>query len=458
MGFEASPVWLDDNSMAMDETAKIYLRNVLGKSKGQLRDLKQETEKKRREVENVKRVRQSIREGKDKRDEVELVRGLFSMQEDLHSMERQRLTAEIETQTIVFAVGDLSLGAQNHQFKPETFKIPTNCDLCGDRIWGLSAKGFDCQHCGYTCHQQCELKVPAECPGEQSKEERKRLKAERQASSKTLQPVANGAPANHTTELPDLSRSNTMDTLSSGYAASASRSLSGRAPPDEGTVGKSADTGPAQSKPAVGSRRNRIVAPPPTQYAPESTPNGPDHARPTCAPSEPRGTMLYPYQGTNEGELSVGEGDEVTIVEPDDGSGWTTVRVGHESGLIPTSYMEVMADPPLRPMVDRPISSYSSSSASLAGSTQSGVPTSSSSTSHSLLKKKGPAVAPKRGAKKLKYIEALYDYEARSEAEWSMSEGEKFVCVNRDTGDGWADVERGGVVKSVPANYIQDVV
>ena len=458
MGFEASPVWLDDNSMAMDETAKIYLRNVLGKSKGQLRDLKQETEKKRREVENVKRVRQSIREGKDKRDEVELVRGLFSMQEDLHSMERQRLTAEIETQTIVFAVGDLSLGAQNHQFRPETFKIPTNCDLCGDRIWGLSAKGFDCQHCGYTCHKQCELKVPAECPGEQSKEERKRLKAERQASSKVIQPVANGAPSNHTTELPDLSRSNTMDTLSSGYAASANRSLSGRAPPDEGTADRSADSGPAQSKPAVGSRRNRIVAPPPTQYATESTPSGPNNARPTSAPSEPRGTMLYPYQGTNEGELSVGEGDEVTIVEPDDGSGWTTVRVGHESGLIPTSYMEVMADPPLRPVVDRPVSSYSSSSASLAGSTQSGVPTSSSSTSHSLIKKKGPAVAPKRGAKKLKYIEALYDYEARSEAEWSMSEGEKFVCINRDTGDGWADVERGGVVKSVPANYIQDVV
>lgn len=72
-------------------------------------------------------------------------------------------------------------------------------------------------------------------------------------------------------------------------------------------------------------------------------------------------------------------------------------------------------------------------------------------------KKKGPAVAPKRGAKKLNYVEALYEYEARTESEWSMSEGERFVLVNKDAGDGWADVEKGGLVKSVPANYIQEV-
>ena len=72
-------------------------------------------------------------------------------------------------------------------------------------------------------------------------------------------------------------------------------------------------------------------------------------------------------------------------------------------------------------------------------------------------KKKGPAVAPKRGAKKLKYVEALYDYDARGDAEWSMTEGERFVLVNKDTGDGWADVEKSGVTKSVPANYIQEI-
>lgn len=73
------------------------------------------------------------------------------------------------------------------------------------------------------------------------------------------------------------------------------------------------------------------------------------------------------------------------------------------------------------------------------------------------MKKRGPAVAPKRGAKKLNYIEALYDYQARTEAEFSMTIGERFVLVNKDSGNGWADVERGGVVRSVPANYIAEV-
>lgn len=191
MVFEPSPVWLDDSTMATDETAKIYLRNLLGKSKGQLRELKQEVDNKRREVENIKRIRRSIREGKDKRDEVELVKAMFSLQETLHQVERKRLIAEVETHTITSTVGDVSLGAQNHQFKSQTFKVPTNCDLCGERIWGLSAKGFDCRDCGYTCHSKCELKVPAECPGEQSKEDRKKLKVERQAASKAA-PQTNG--------------------------------------------------------------------------------------------------------------------------------------------------------------------------------------------------------------------------------------------------------------------------
>jgi hypothetical protein len=46
-------------------------------------------------------------------------------------------------------------------------------------------------------------------------------------------------------------------------------------------------------------------------------------------------------------------------------------------------------------------------------------------------KKKGPAVAPKRGAKKLNYVVALYDYEARSDAEWSITEGENLYLSTR---------------------------
>ena len=323
MKFEPSPVWHDDEAMAVDDAAKVFLRNILGKSKGQLAELKREVEKKRREVDNVKRARQSIREGKDKRDEVEVVRAIFSLQEGLHEIERKRWTAEVEASTITSTVGDIAIGAQNHNFKPQTFKIPTNCDLCGERIWGLSAKGFDCKDCGYTCHSKCELKVPADCPGEQTKEERKKLKTERQAAANSnhTHSHTNGGPPEGVSELPALSRSNTMNSLSSGYAASAHRSVSDlrtKPSPDELSTDNANAAQPAISKPNT-LRKNRMVAPPPTHYvseAPLAEVDGGSSGLPSKA-SDPRGKMLYAYQANGDGELSVDEGREVTIVEPD---------------------------------------------------------------------------------------------------------------------------------------------
>lgn len=57
----------------------------------------------------------------------------------------------------------------------------------------------------------------------------------------------------------------------------------------------------------------------------------------------------------------------------------------------------------------------------------------------------------------MQYVEAVYDYEARTDQEFSMTEGDKFILINRDTGDGWTDVELNGVTKSVPTSYIQEL-
>ncbi len=325
MSFEPSPVWHDDAAMVVDEAAKVFLRNVLGKSKGQLTELKREVDSKRREVEGVKGIRLSIKEGKDKRDEVEVVRAILAMQEDLHRLDHRRLTAEIEASTIKGAVGDVSLGAKNHNFKPQTFKIPTNCDLCGERIWGLSAKGFDCRDCGYTCHSKCELKVPATCPGEQTKEERKQLKAERQAAARPSHPPngdpTKGARLDPANESPTLSRSNTMNSLSSGYAASAHRSVSaagGRTPAEEVIPERSTSVKPSISTPNT-TRKNRIVAPPPAQYVSETSAretNGGGTSS-SSKPDSQKGIVLYAYEANGPDEITVEQGDGITILEPD---------------------------------------------------------------------------------------------------------------------------------------------
>ena len=309
--FEPSPVWLDESTMAIDETAKIFLRNLLTKSKGSLGELRRESDAKHREVDNARRVRQNVRDGKDNRDEVEVVRSVFALQEAAHDLERRKISAEVEVSTITSAAGDLTLGARHHNFKPTTFKIPTNCDLCGDRIWGLSAKGFDCRDCGFTCHSKCELKVPADCPGEQNKEQKKQLKQQRQAET-TSAPAApaNGRATSSSGADGDsvgLSRSdtiNSMNTLSSG------RSVSRSSVP---TTNDSAEPPKPDmsSKPRIGTMRSRVVAPPPTHYVNEP------HSASSSTSDEQRGRMMYPYQENAQGEITVDEGQEVIVLDPD---------------------------------------------------------------------------------------------------------------------------------------------
>lgn len=313
--FEPSPVWLDDDTMASDPQSKTFLMNILSKSKTAVGPLVKESENKRRELETVKRVRQQVREGKDKRDEVEVVRAMFHYSEALHEAESRRVTAEVEISTITTSMGDISVGMRNHAFENKTFKIPTNCDLCADRIWGLSAKGLSCTDCGYTCHVKCEMKVPADCPGELDKEARKAIKAERQSTAQAVAasppPTSNGNGTDMASSrgsfssgrggMPSLQRSDTMgsmNTLSSGYAASATRSMSSTTvkPQDDSAAPKS----------------HRMVAPPPASYIRPSD-SGDD--------GEQRGKMLYPYQATGDGEISVSEGQEFTVAEAD-GKSW----------------------------------------------------------------------------------------------------------------------------------------
>ena len=136
-------------------------------------------------------------------------------------------------------------------------------------------------------------------------------------------PVAVPNGSNPPPMAPNLVRQNTMNSLSSGYAASAQRSVSGTVP----TVGSTThvDTGPSRgaafttavpenTPPAsAATRRNRVVAPPPAAYV--SAP--PADELSANSSSMPRGKMLYSYEARDDGELSVREGREVTIVEPD---------------------------------------------------------------------------------------------------------------------------------------------
>lgn len=301
--------------MSTTPTSKVFLQNILGKSKTQLKESRAEVERQQRELEGARMVKQKIREGKDNRDEVDISRATFGVLELYHEAERKKVTAEVEVSTILLAVGDVTLGARGHNFRSQTFKIPTNCDLCGERIWGLSAKGFDCRDCGFTCHSKCELKVPADCPGEQDKEERKQLKAMRQDRSRGAQPVEEQQVAEKSSTMPALTRTetmNSMNTLSSGYAMSANRSVSGLTQPLPGDALENHKPPPNRaSVSSTSPARPRVLAPPPTAYI-NNNGNGV-----STVSNDKRGRMIYAYQQNAAGEITVHEGKEVIILDPD---------------------------------------------------------------------------------------------------------------------------------------------
>ncbi|XP_069024715.1 formin-binding protein 1 isoform X9 [Embiotoca jacksoni] len=54
---------------------------------------------------------------------------------------------------------------------------------------------------------------------------------------------------------------------------------------------------------------------------------------------------LYPFEGHNEGTISVTEGELLYVIEEDKGDGWTRVRRNpDEEGYVPTSYVEVFLE------------------------------------------------------------------------------------------------------------------
>lgn len=61
---------------------------------------------------------------------------------------------------------------------------------------------------------------------------------------------------------------------------------------------------------------------------------------------QPLGTCraLYPFDATSEGSIPMSEGEELQVIEVDQGDGWTRVRrfssKGWEEGFVPTSYIE----------------------------------------------------------------------------------------------------------------------
>ncbi|KAG7194319.1 uncharacterized protein KQ657_004531 [Scheffersomyces spartinae] len=139
---------------------------------------------------------------------------------------------------------------------------------------------------------------------------------------------------------------------------------------------------------------------------------------------------LYDYAAAGEDELSISKGMSLLIINPDS-NGWTMVQNTEDgtSGFVPTSYIEKVMT----------------------------VPITSNDTGGSL-KKKGPMVAPKRGGKRVQYVEAIYDYTEDGDDEISISKGDRIILITEDLDNsGWTEGELDGRRGMFPTTYIKKI-
>ncbi|KAL2916688.1 Protein BZZ1 [Polyrhizophydium stewartii] len=80
----------------------------------------------------------------------------------------------------------------------------------------------------------------------------------------------------------------------------------------------------------------------PLQLEAAARPTGIDVPDPVRPELHELATVLYDYLASGSDEISITQGEIVSVVELDDGSGWTMVSKNSRRGLVPTAYIEFM--------------------------------------------------------------------------------------------------------------------
>ncbi|CDR88269.1 related to BZZ1-Myo3/5p-Bee1p-Vrp1p actin assembly complex component [Sporisorium scitamineum] len=282
--FEPCVGFFDTSEMSTEPSAVTFLQNRLMRCRSRIAELEPLVEAKSKEVDGLQNLRDAYEKQQDLGNPDEVMDNLFEATRILFGFEIELFNLEAEVDTIIANIGENQGQARPHRFKPASFGIPTTCHFCGDKIWGLSKQGSVCKPCGYTVHQKCEMKVPAECKA---------------------------APGGGVTGGTDSPRASGTFSRSSRSSAILS----------DGKLERSTST----ARPPASSSRLSAVQPQTSSSA-----------------QGPTGSVMFAFEASSPFELSVAEGETVELLEDDvDGNGWIKVRAGAgREGLVPTSYCD----------------------------------------------------------------------------------------------------------------------
>ncbi|OAV88834.1 hypothetical protein PTTG_12168 [Puccinia triticina 1-1 BBBD Race 1] len=383
--FEPCPIWHDSAEFALSAPEpKVLLQNRLGQARSKATDLEPTIGAKRHEITGLENLREAYSKNESLGDPDEVVENLLESVRQTITLELQYSVLTKEVEVLEQTLGDDQGSQRPHNFKSASFVTPTSCCLCNSNIWGITKQGVTCKACSISAHVKCGPKVPSNCAGSAPLKRNVSLAAPSASDSRQqgVDPIPR-EPQNQ-----------------SGLSRAVSTSTRPAAVSNGGGLARAATT------------INKTAAPPINRNA--------------LHRSEPkaRARMIYGYEASSGFEVSASESEVVTVVSPDDGSGWIKVETSsNQIGLVPATYVEIV-----------PTDAATPSSAPPRAAT-------------------GPTPVPTR----LKRAKALYNWNAQAPDEHSLSVGETVTLSKGGEayGGGWYEIIKDSRKGIVPSNYVE---
>ncbi|KAG0149316.1 hypothetical protein CROQUDRAFT_653892 [Cronartium quercuum f. sp. fusiforme G11] len=361
--FEPCPIWHDTSEFALSAPEpKTLLQNKLVQSRSKADELQLLIEAKRNEISGLEKLREAYAHNESLGDPDEVVDNLLESVRQTITLEMQYTVLRKEIEVLEETLGDDQGSQRPHKFKTASFVTPTPCHVCKSNIWGLTKQGVTCKACSIHAHVKCGPKVPADCSGTAP-----------QRNSRSRQSMGGFSGATLGTDT-NIGRASSMVRNPSAAGTGLTRSAT--------TAGSGATSA---SRRGVPSRRQVT-----------------------------RAKMLYGHEASTPFEVNVPESAIVTVITPDDGSGWIKVETQDKrQGLVPASYVEFIN----------------------LDSTES----------------EAPVIPPR-----MKQAKVLFDWTAQAPDEHSITVGEivNLTEGGETYGEGWYEITKSGRKGIIPSNYV----
>lgn len=343
--------YADDRLECQDDGEKVHLQNRLLAASKTSHEAAKSRETNVKEIGSAKGTMYAYEKNRGLGDPDDFRDTMLATLNDLTLLEIRNEMSTSEADALTLAL-DGDLGPQRpHDFRSTTFTIPSDCDHCGERIWGMGKQGYTCARCKANAHVKCALRLPANClAGHPPTDKRKSLASfGRRQSVMGTTPAANGKP-------PAVNSKRRSFMAGMGAGRRRSEQHQQQVPLQEVTalVSDSASISSVSVVTAAPTATHSATPPPYRQESPRQ-PSPPSVA---AIPVKQwlAARALYDYVAADVDELSVQRGQELLLVpEAATQPGWVLVRQtrdsngrllpltqtgGYLEGLVPADYIE----------------------------------------------------------------------------------------------------------------------